>query len=352
MQEFFDQTWLGNTVQMYITAAGIFILAILIIYILKAVFLSRFKKWAAATETTVDDFILRGVEKAVIPLLYFGGFYLAVQTLNLGSKVNKAFDIASAVLVVYLSIRLIISIINFSLSSYLARKGESDSKQRQVRGVLTLVKIVIWAIGLVFLLDNLGFDISAVVAGLGIGGIAIALAAQTILGDIFSYFVIFFDRPFAIGDYIIVGDKMGTVEYLGIKTTRIRSLGGEQVILSNTDLVNSRVHNYKRMEKRRIVFSLGVTYDTKAETLKEIPGLIKKIIEEIPDTTFDRAHFVRYGDFSLNFEIVYYVLSQDYIKYMDIQQNINLSIYTEFEKRQIQFAYPTQTLFVNKEEPK
>lgn len=352
MQEFLERTWLGNTFQAYLVAVGIFILAIIVIYILKAIILSRFKKWAESTETTVDDFILRGIEKAVIPLLYFGGFYAAVKILNLDIRISRAFDIISVVLVTFMSIRLVISIINYSLSSYLSKKGESDSKQRQVRGVLTLVKIVIWGIGLVFLLDNLGFDISAVVAGLGIGGIAIALAAQTILGDLFSYFVIFFDRPFAIGDYIIVGDKMGTVEYLGIKTTRIRSLGGEQVIFSNTDLVNSRVHNYKRMERRRVVFALGVTYDTKSAQLKEVPGIIKKIIDDNKEAEFDRAHFVRYGDFSLNFEIVYYVLSQEYIKYMDIQQNINLSIYDEFEKRNIQFAYPTQTLYVNKEEQK
>jgi len=205
-------------------------------------------------------------------------------------------------------------------------------------------------IGIVFLMDNLGFNISAVVAGLGIGGIAIALAAQAILGDLFSYFVIFFDRPFEVGDFINVGDKVGTVEYTGIKTTRVRALSGEQLVFANTDLTNSRIHNFKKMEKRRVVFKLGVVYQTLADTLAEIPNLVKEIIEKQPDTTFDRGHFATYGDFSLNFEFVYFVLSSDYVKFMDTQQRINLEIYKEFENRGIEFAYPTQTLFVNKEE--
>ena len=199
-----------------------------------------------------------------------------------------------------------------------------------------------------FFLDNMGFEISAVIAGLGIGGIAVALAAQTILKDLFSYFSILFDRPFEIGDFIIIGEYLGTIEHIGIKTTRIRSLGGEQVILSNTDLTSSRVRNYKRMDKRRVLFKLGVTYQTSLEQLKAIPGIIKNAIENVEDTIFDRAHFFSYGDFSLVFEVVYYVKSRDYNKYMDIQQEINFAINEEFKNRDIEFAYPTQTLYLNK----
>ena len=201
---------------------------------------------------------------------------------------------------------------------------------------------------MVFVLDNLGVKISAVVASLGIGGIAVALAAQTILGDLFSYFLILFDKPFEIGDFIIVGDKMGVVEYIGIKTTRIRALGGEQLIISNTDLTNSRVHNFKKMERRRVVFKLGVTYQTSAHNLKMIPQLIKGIIDKQVDATFDRGHFANYGDFSLNYEFVYYVTGPDHTKYMDIQQAINLSIFEAFATEKIEFAYPTQTLIVNR----
>jgi len=198
-------------------------------------------------------------------------------------------------------------------------------------------------------MDNLGFNISAIVAGLGIGGIAIALAAQAILGDLFSYFVIFFDRPFEVGDFITVQDKVGTVEYTGIKTTRVRALSGEQLVFSNTDLTNSRIHNFKKMQERRVVFKLGVIYQTPASQLEQIPKIVRGIIEKHNDVRFDRGHFATFGDFSLNFEFVYFIIGSDYVKYMDTQQSINLEVYREFENRKIEFAYPTQTLFVNKE---
>jgi small-conductance mechanosensitive channel len=348
MWDFFNQTYFGNTVALYITAAAIFIIAIMVILVVKTIVLGRLKKWAATTQTSVDDFIIRGVEKTIIPLLYFIGFYIAINTLSLDPRISRGVYIISVILITYFVVRLIINVIRYSLNAYLLRKGEPETKQRQVRGILTFVNFFLWSIGIVFLLDNLGFEISAVIAGLGIGGIAIALAAQTILGDLFSYFVIFFDRPFEIGDFIIVGDKLGAVEYIGIKTTRIRSLSGEQIIFSNTDLVNSRLHNYKRMERRRISFSIGVVYQTKARQLAEIPDLIKGLIESLPDTTFDRAHFAKYGDSSLIFEMVYFVQSPDYNTYMNIHQRLNLMIFEEFEKRGIEFAYPTQTLFLNK----
>lgn len=186
-------------------------------------------------------------------------------------------------------------------------------------------------------------------AGLGIGGVAVALASQAVLGDMFNYFTIFFDRPFALGDFIIVGEYMGTVEHIGIKTTRIRSIGGEQLVFSNTDLTNSRVRNYKRMEKRRVLFQFGVTYDTPIEMLEGIPEVIRKIIGNFEDTVFDRAHFLKYGDYSLVFEVVYYVLSSDYNRYMDVQHQINLNMMREFKARGISFALPSQTLFVHQQ---
>ncbi|MDO9079933.1 MAG: mechanosensitive ion channel family protein, partial [Desulfuromonadales bacterium] len=212
----------------------------------------------------------------------------------------------------------------------------------------TFLNVVIWVLGLMFLLDNLGFKITSVVAGLGIGGIAIALAAQTVLGDLFNYFVIFFDRPFEVGDFLVIDDKKGTVEHIGIKTTRIRSLGGEILVFHNTDLTNSRIHNYKKMERRRVVFQVGVVYQTTPDNLENLPLIMKEIIEKQEDATFDRAHFASLGDFSLNFEVVYYVLGDDYAHYMDIQQGINLAIFREFKEKGIEFAYPTQTLFMNK----
>jgi small-conductance mechanosensitive channel len=276
-------------------------------------------------------------------------FYLAVKSLTLSAQINEIIKVASLFVLTFFIVRFISSTILFTVSYFIRKQEKGDEKVRQMRGMTVLINVVIWAVGLVFLMDNLGFNISAVVAGLGIGGIAIALAAQTILGDLFSYFVIFFDRPFEVGDFIVVQDKVGTVEYTGIKTTRIRALSGEQLVFSNTDLTNSRIHNFKKMERRRVVFKLGVIYQTTAAQLEEIPKIVRKIIEDQQDTTFDRGHFASYGDFSLNFEFVYYVLGADYVKYMDTQQTINLSVYRTFEEKGIEFAYPTQTLFLNKE---
>lgn len=349
MQDFLNQTFFGNTVLTYITAVVIFIVGIIVINIFRKIILSRLKKWAERTATTLDDFLIRGIEKAVIPLLYYGAFYLAARTLMIPPKAEMLLNTISVILITFLALRVLTSFISYSLTVYVRKKGAGESKEKELKGITTILTLIVWTLGLVFLLDNLGLKVGSVIAGLGVGGIAIALAAQAVLGDLFAYFVIFFDRPFEIGDFIIVGDKLGAVEYIGLKTTRLRSLGGEQLVFSNKDLTDSRIHNYKRMERRRIVFRLGVTYQTKAEQLKEIPAIIKKIIEEQGDTTFDRGHFALYGDFSLTFEFVYYVLSSDYNKYMDTQQGINLKIFEEFEKRGIEFAYPTQTLFLNKE---
>ncbi len=350
MTEFLNQTYFGNTIEAYLIALGIFIGGMILVKIAEKIVLFRLKKWADKTETTLDDFLIKRVEKSIVPLLYFGVFYAAITSLTLTDKVKNIIEIASLVVLTFFIVRFISSIIMFTLTYFIKKQERGEEKARQLRGMTVLINIFVWVIGIVFLMDNLGFNISAVVAGLGIGGIAIALAAQAILGDLFSYFVIFFDRPFEVGDFITVQDKVGTVEYTGIKTTRIRSLTGEQLVFSNTDLTNSRIHNFKKMERRRVVFKLGVVYQTPSNQLAEISSLVREIIEKQPDTVFDRGHFATYGDFSLNFEFVYFVIGSEYVKYMDTQQKINLEIYDEFEKRGIEFAYPTQTLFVNKEE--
>ena len=348
MQEIFNYSIFGNSVYNYLIALGIFIGGTVIVFIFKKYILSRLKRWAESTSTSLDDLLVRAIEKSLIPVFYFGIFYMSLHTLILSPDFKKGLSIAAIILITILIVRTIISAINHGLRTYLRKSDDSDEREKQIKGIRGIVNLAIWAIALVFLLDNLGLKISAVVAGLGIGGIAIALAAQAVLGDLFSYFVIFFDKPFKIGDFIIVGDKVGVVEYTGIKTTRIRALSGEQIVFSNTDLTNSRVHNYKKMERRRVVFKLGVIYQTPSRKLKMIPQIVKEIIEKQVDTVFDRGHFASYGDFSLNFEFVYYVTGSDYNKYMDIQQSINLTIFEAFEREEIEFAYPSQTLFVNK----
>jgi small-conductance mechanosensitive channel len=236
----------------------------------------------------------------------------------------------------------------FWLSSYYSNKIDANAAQvTTVHALGYIVRVAVVALLLIIALDNIpGVEVTALLASLGVAGIAVALALQSVLADLFASLVIAIDKPFVINDFIIVGEFMGTVEKIGIKTTRLRSLSGEQVIFSNSDMLNSRIRNYKRMWERRIVFSIGVTYETPYEKLSRIPTIIQKVIEAQEKARFDRAHFASYGDFSLNFEIVYYVLSADYNEYMDVQQTINLAIFKLFEEAGISFAYPTRTLYV------
>lgn len=346
MNEILSQVYYNNTVQDYLIALGVVLGGLLVIAFFKKSILSRLKIWTARTETDIDNFAVNALEKFGLPALNFVILYIGINYLVLSEKTEQIIRIAVAVVVTYFVLRLISSTASQGLQTYVRSQEEGEEKVKQLGGIMLILNIIIWIIGLTFLFDNLGYPVGTIIAGLGIGGIAIALAAQNILGDLFNYFVIFFDRPFEIGDAITLDDKSGTVEYIGIKTTRLKALSGEQLILSNSDLTKSRVHNFKRMERRRIEFNIGITYETPLEQVKEVPTIIKSIIQSIEGITLDRTHFMSYGDFSLIFQTVYFVENSDYNLYMDIRQNINLKLFEEFEKRKIQFAYPTQSIFI------
>jgi small-conductance mechanosensitive channel len=306
------------------------------------------RRWADETATKIDDLVIRIIEKKLLPVLYLGVFYLGIQPITFHPTVLKFINAFVIIFLTIFAVRFLLTVIIYALQYFWENKERDTSKKFAFKMIYTVIRVIFWTIAILVILDNFGVKISTLIAGLGIGGVAIALATQAILKDLFSYFIIFFDRPFEIGDFIIVGDYMGVVDHIGIKTTRLLSLGGEQIVFSNTDLTDSRVRNYKRMSRRRVVFKLGIVYQATSEQLKEIPAIIENIITKIDDAIFDRAHFISYGDFSLDFEIVYYVVGNDYNKYMNMQQEINLKIKEEFEKRKIEFAYPTQTLFVTK----
>ncbi len=348
LQDFLNQEFLRNRVADYAVFLAVLAGGAIAVHVLRWAVLQRLRALAEKTATQVDDFAIAIFRRMILPLAYYGVFYLGTTTLALSPFLERLVHIGGIILLTFLAIQFAIAISRYAIETYVGKQAKEGAPVQSVIGFLTMIRVIAWILGTVFLLDNLGFRISTVVAGLGIGGIAVALAAQTVLGDLFSYFTILFDRPFEIGDFIIVGDHMGVVQHLGIKSTRISSLGGEQIILSNKDLTDSRVRNYKRMERRRVLFRVGVTYQTGREELQRIPGLIREIIAGVEDTVFDRAHFASYGDFSLVFEVVYYVVGNDYTKFMDIQQAINYRIHEEFEAQKIEFAYPTQTLFLQK----
>ena len=234
------------------------------------------------------------------------------------------------------------SLIAFSFGKLKHAKDESGALA--VKWMIRIAKAVVWGLALILFLDNIGVKITSLVTGLGIGGVAIAFAAQSALTDIFCFFTIFFDKPFEIGDFIIAGDNMGTVEHIGVKTTRLRALGGEQLIASNADLTGSRIRNYKTLQQRRVSFTLGVPYSTTPDQLRQIPQEIKAVIEATEDASFSRAHFASFGSYCLNIEVVYFVLSSDYDRYMDVNQRVNLGILDAFERIGVGFAFPTTAI--------
>lgn len=225
------------------------------------------------------------------------------------------------------------------------QKLDTDPGQATGLSIVNFIgRTIVWTGLLLLLLENLGVDITALLASLGIGGVAVALAAQNVLGDLFASLSIVIDRPFELGDFIIVGDQMGEVERVGLKTTRVRSLGGEELVFSNQDLLQSRIQNYKRMEERRIRFTFGVLYSTPSEDIEAIPGIVGDIIGARETTRFDRAHFIEFGESSLVFEVVYYVLDRDYNVYRDIHEAIILNILKALRERDVEFAFPTRSV--------
>jgi len=343
MKNFLEYELWGNIVSDYLTAIAILVVSVVIIQFIKKFVIKRIE--STGTEGLLGTkFLAKITSRFIIPLFYLLALYIAFGFIDVPASASKILKIIYLVITVWIIIKFARSVIDFIINKYAEETGKEDTV-RKFRPLVAFINFTFYIIGILFILDNLGFQISTVVAGLGIGGIAIALAAQAILGDLFSYFVIYFDKPFELGDFIRVDDKAGVIEKIGIKSTKIRSLSGELLIMSNSNLTNSRVHNFKQMFRRRVVFTFGVVYQTKPEQLEEIPIIVKQIIDEYPNATFDRSHFFRYGDFSLDFESVFFVETNEYVKYMDIQQDINLKIYKEFEQRGIQFAYPTRTVY-------
>ncbi|MGK7390054.1 MAG: mechanosensitive ion channel family protein [Candidatus Cyclobacteriaceae bacterium M2_1C_046] len=349
MNDILERVYYDNTVQQYLIALGIIVVGLLLIKLFKRSILTRIERLTTRTKTKIDSYTVGYFDKYGIPALYILVVYWGLNYLYLSERLQDILQVALIVSLTILGIRLVSAFVQAILRGYLRRQEGGEERVKQLSGLMLIINLIVWGLGLIFLFGNLGFDVTAVVAGLGIGGIAIALAAQNILGDLFNYFVILFDRPFIVGDFLIIDDKLGSVEKIGIKTTRIRSLSGEELIFSNGDLTSSRIKNYKSMQRRRIVFNFGVTYQTPLEKLKTIPGIIKTILEEQEQANLDRAHFAAYEDSSLRFEVVYFMEVPDYNSYMDTQQEINFRLYEELEKINVDIAYPTRTLYVNME---
>ncbi len=347
MNDWFYRVYWGNTIADYLYTAVAMLLVWIVLKLIRKKILLAIRKLASRTNTRMDDLFVDLGEKFVLPYVYILVNFLIVSRLNMTPALLSVGNAAIQFVTVYFLIGMVNFIIYRSVVMYMERKGESQERIGQLNGILLIIKIVLWMIGLIMLAGNLGYNVTAILAGFGVGGIAIALAAQNILGDLFSYLVIFFDKPFETGDFIVTGDHSGVVEKVGIKTTHVRSLDGQQLIMPNAEIAKSVIQNYKRLERRRVVFTLGVVYHTPVILLRQVPDIIRTTIVEKKLAAFDRVHLVSFGDFSINYEVVYFVESADFLIYRDLHHAVCLDIFDAFEKAGIQFAYPTQTVFVN-----
>jgi len=329
-------TFLKNNLESWALAVAITLGVTLAMYWLRRLVLHRMQAASRRSETSVNELVAKMLRNTYILIMLAMSAYLGALALELTDKQRL---IVSRVAIAALILQLAIwgdTLLRAWRDHYISSDGRRASRTI----ICFLSRLALWVVAFLMVLDNFGFNITALVASLGVGGIAVALAVQNILGDLFASLSIMLDKPFEIGDFIIVGDVLGSVEHIGLKTTRLRGLGGEQVIFSNGDLLKSRIHNHKRMETRRVAFVLRVAYGSSEQQLARIPQLIRDVIDSEPKAAFERAHFFNYGEWSLNFEVVYHFQSPDYIAHMDTQQAILLEIYRRFEREGIRFAHP------------
>ncbi len=349
-----DTSFFNNSATQWFWAGVIFFGWFIGLKIFQVVVLARLQSWSSKTKNEIDDTFV-GIVSGIGFFFYFVvALYFGLASLELPEYVDTGMTILLMLAITLEVVKASKHMIDFSFKRYARKKGlgEDPAQEMQSRAMFrtlkTIVAILVWSAGLLLALSNIGVDITSLIAGLGIGGIAVALALQNVLGDLFSSFSIYFDKPFEVGDFIVIGDDMGTVERIGMKSTHIRTLLGEQLVVSNQELTTARIQNFKRMDRRRVVVSLGVTYDTSQKKLEMIPKMVEDIIKKVDKTEFDRCHFHEYGDSALLYELVFYVDTPDYNMYMDIRQDVNLQIFEAFAKEKIEFAYPTQTLYVKK----
>ena len=326
-----------------------FAISIILGWIVYHIFEHYFAKWAKKTKTTIDDEIIKNVKRPIYFLVLLIGFWYAVDQFVFPEEysiyIGYIFLTAEIFLIAYIITRFINVIVSW-YTERIIRKGKLKVSRNILIIFRKILHVVVYIFAFIALLSIIKIDLSGALVGLGVGGIAIAFALQNVLSDAFSAFSIFFDRPFEIGDFIVIGDDAGTVTHVSMKSTRIKLLQGEELVISNRTILDKSIHNYKKLRKRRIAFTIGVTYGTPIKKLRKIEGIIREVIGKCELCQIDRIHFNEFGAFSLNFEIVYFIDSSDYNKYMDIQQQINFGIAEAFEKEKIEIAFPTQTIFL------
>ncbi len=342
--------YMGNSGLDYATAIILIVVLLGIIYIIKYTVLVFLKKQAEKTVNRFDDAAIVFIDDIKFCFLGYISLYAGMKILILPAIVDRIIDIILWIIVIYYAIKGIGDITDYFVQSNIEKRKEKEEQANTslVRVLGRVIKLVVWIIAFLMLLSNFGINITSLVAGMGIAGIAIAFALQEVLGDIFASVSIYFDKPFQEGDFVILGTDMGVIKHIGIKSTRITALQGQEIVVSNRELTTTRINNYKRMQKRRIQFGFGIEYGTKTDKMKKINDIVKEVVDARKDTKLDRCHFKNFGDSSLNYEVVYYIDSSDYNKYMDAQQEINFGIKDRLEKIGVSMAFPTSTIHIVK----
>jgi small-conductance mechanosensitive channel len=341
------QVYLGNPVRAWLVALAVFAVVFGGLLLVRWLVTRRLSRLAAHTRTQIDDYVLALLGHTRYTFLLVVALAAALKTLRLPPRIaGLVMPLARLAVIVQLGLWL-----NELVTLYIARivrqRTATDvASVTTIHALGMVARLTLWVIVFLAVLRNFGVDITAMVTALGIGGIAVALAVQNILGDLLASLSIVLDKPFVVGDFIAVDTYLGTVEEIGLKTTRLKSLGGERIIMSNADLLKARIRNYRQQRERRVVFTFGLEYGAPPEVLRQVPELVRQVITSQEQTRFDRSHFLKFGDSSLDFETVYYVLVPEYNSYMDIQQRINLELYERVQALGASFAFPTRTVLV------
>jgi len=334
---------LNNSPQDYLWALSTFAVTLIVFYLFRLLILKRLGKWADSSTNKIDNKLIEGIEGIGLLFYLIITLQISLQFINIPQSLEKPLYYITLIVVVYSLTKALDDFVASSVRS-IARANNRDTEASIIQILIKASKGALWVISFLLVLSNLGYNISSLLAGVGISGIAIAFALRSILEDLFSAFTIYFDKPFEVGDFIVIGKDKGTVQSIGLKSTRLKTLEGEELVVSNRELTKARVHNYKRMEKRRRTLEFGVTYDTSTKTLEKIPEIVKEIINNTDNVDFDRVYFTEFGDSGLKFEAIYYVDSPEYKDALAAQQEINLKLHQKFNQENIEIAFPTQTI--------
>lgn len=341
---------INNGTAEIIAAIIIFAVVVFIGWVTYIIFNKYFSKWTKKTDSTLDDDIFSAVKVIIIIMIVIIGIEYAIQPLSFLQPFNSTLTATFTILEILLGAFAVTRVLNIIADWYASRTaliaGKNSSHLLFI--LKKVIQLVVYVCAFILILYIFKVDLTGAVVGLGVGGIAIAFALQSTLSDFFSAFSIYFDRPFEIGDFIVVGEYSGTVKNIGVRSTRLQLLQGEELVISNKELTSGSVRNFRKLEKRRVTFTIGVTYDTSAEKLRKIPIIISGIIKKTELTIFDRVNFTEFGDFSLKFIVIYYVNSSEWGKYLETQEKINFLIKEAFEQEGIEMAFPTNTVFLKK----